>query len=73
MSWNNGTNLSTYFQQKFQSNTVVNNYNMIQTVGTLRGNLDTEGQFLKKNDNQIICGNSLCGSKAEPTWQFCLK
>lgn len=73
MSFSNGTNLSSYFQQRFQINSVENSYSVIQMTGALKGSMDNNGVYYKKGQNDIICGNSMCGSEEEPTWQFCFK
>ena len=48
MSFSNGTNLSSYFQQRFQINSVENSYSVIQMTGALKGSMDNNGIYYKR-------------------------
>lgn len=73
MSFNSGTNLFSYFQEKMNMNSILNSYTSFQVSGTLKGSINTQYSYHKTTENDIICGKSICGSREQPTWEYCFK
>ena len=73
MSFNVGTNLFSYFKQRMNTENILNSYSSMQVSGTLKGSVDSGEVCHRKNENDIICGKSMCGKDDQPTWEYCFK
>lgn len=71
MSLNNGTNLFSYFQSRMSLNNDFYIHQGIITDGQKLGSMNESGYYRIPGQNDIICNKSICGSREEPTWQFC--